>query len=667
MGRSFGTTVVLLAVRASGVSNVSPRGLKWFVRGRSMSAAATTVSPRYSEKTKVLPRSEEACVVVVGKDAVASVAGVTGVVEGSRVLAESANQVREHPISILCASEDADEGVVEALRDATSYEVAPGPEAAAEIRRIEALARRPGLGQAIRKSEVRLDFGDDTFFLSLTYEDLSLATPETLREFAKEVDMLEIRADLLECVQASALAGGGDAAAAARDVCGSVVRQVGALRAAMRAAGCGDMPLLFTARSKNQCGALADSPEAVYALAAVGLRAGVEWLDVEANWPALDKHGFVEWASSRYPGTRLLGSQHVVDADHDVGPKTAVRLLHACALGGRADAVKLVVAARDERDSIAVRSAASEADLDDAPCVAICLGDAGRLSRVLNRVMTPVTHRLLGGAAAPGQLDAKTLMALRRQLFVSRKVFGVASPALAKAHAAAFDRVGLPHVVQEVVDPNDEAFGGAALEPTRDWADLVVSDKAAAVGAVDTIVLADDQSRRSPKTRRGDNALAPALERALGARRLPPTAIVFGADSRAYAPVYALSNLVPTVLVDPGLYRDDDDHRPRLGIPRSRDDDPPEGPFLAVVAGDLDASGADLVARADLVVDARLDPRAPPLPATATATAGLLDATAVLLELADEQQRLWTSRRPPRVVMAEAILLDAATIQCDAH
>mmetsp|Transcript_10430 Transcript_10430/g.42169 ORF Transcript_10430/g.42169 Transcript_10430/m.42169 type:complete len:292 (+) Transcript_10430:1098-1973(+) len=195
--------------------------------------------------------------------------------------------------------------------------------------------------------------------------------------------------------------------------------------------------------------------------------------------------------------------------------------------------------------------------------------------------MTPVTHKLLGGAAAPGQLDAATLMALRRQLFLSALRFRVvgggalprdaattfwAQPAtaevLAAAHEAAFARVGLPHVVDAWSAPHPEgrrrshhdprlppltstteteddagdnnidnagAFGGLSLlaRPARvDAASEALWDAqsagAARVGYVDTVRLVDDGKRgRGSKTRLGDHvksvALAAAIRRRLEA------------------------------------------------------------------------------------------------------------------------------------------------------
>ena len=48
--------------------------------------------------------------------------------------------------------------------------------------------------------------------------------------------------------------------------------------------------------------------------------------------------------------------------------------------------------------------------------VSLAMGENGKLSRVLNRVFTPVTHPLLPSSAAPGQLSVKEIQALRFSL-----------------------------------------------------------------------------------------------------------------------------------------------------------------------------------------------------------------------------------------------------------
>jgi len=107
------------------------------------------------------------------------------------------------------------------------------------------------------------------------------------------------------------------------------------------------------------------------------------------------------------------------------------------------------------------------------PLLAINLGKGGQLSRYLNPVLTPVTHPLLPGVAAPGQLTyAQTQHALFLSGLILEKTFFVPSAAIAEAFAREAHTLGLPYtfIVEDrlhlrEVEPN---FGGAFLaSPSR--------------------------------------------------------------------------------------------------------------------------------------------------------------------------------------------------------
>mmetsp|Transcript_12667 Transcript_12667/g.18982 ORF Transcript_12667/g.18982 Transcript_12667/m.18982 type:complete len:773 (+) Transcript_12667:47-2365(+) len=613
------------------------------------------------------------------------------------------SQTANREVRVLLNDGTLSDSMLTALRAITQYEIltykaANNQSIARELKRIDSLARRC-TGDP---DDVRLDFGDDTFFLSLTYGDLiDKATPDVLREFDREVDMLEVRADLLDCIRNTALAGADSCVAPSyksvpsttkifndddqrqseeairsqlKDgiITSALLEQLLVLREQLAESGrAKNIPILFTARSRNQCGALADSAAAVYGLSALGLRAGVEWLDIEANWPALERHAFVDWVRRRYPSTRILGSQHVVDEDHNVGQRAAVRLLHDCHLGGRADALKLVLAARDDRDSIALRSAAQEADLGTTPRVAICLGDAGRLSRVLNRVMTPVTHAKLGGAAAPGQLDAKTLMALRRQLFLTKRAYHLVLPpsddntdqiiqdakSLQKAHQAAFDRVGLPHTVFIVDDQEREnsglAFGGAALLQPVPFALISwdASSWARTVGFVDTIAIVDREDGRG-YTVRGEHLMSSALANAVAyyLDNMHTTLSSSERHHRRAGMIFTTDvSLEPAASAFAALSA--------LGLDPKVSDD-----FFCEATQQLDSNLAVLVICPGATFDNSLnlpeetllvDLRSEDEPSSQHAR--ILRKQDLLLEIALEQQRIWTNRRPPRADMAAAM------------
>ncbi|CAN0212021.1 unnamed protein product, partial [Discosporangium mesarthrocarpum] len=333
--------------------------------------------------------------------------------------------------------------------------------------------------------DVRLDMGKDTFFLSLTFKDFG---PHTvlLPELTEGVDAMELRVDLLGNHNPY-----------------SVLQQLSILRRHT-----GRMPVVFTVRSKGQCGAFPDDPDALFKLAHWGLRAGAEVLDIEANWPMPYREALIREARENYPGTVLVGSYHVV------GRKTtqeeARELFKECYHDGAVDAVKVVTTATEPEDSFRVHAAAMSLELP-VPYIGLCLTPTGKLSRVLNSRFTPVTHERLPSVAAPGQMTSAEIMRYRAELGVTPPqsffLFGhpiSASPS-PNMHNAGFSYCGLPHTysLSEGKDPalmakvlSQGGFGGASVtiphkENVVQYLDEV-SPAAQAIGAVNTVVVAAD-------------------------------------------------------------------------------------------------------------------------------------------------------------------------------
>jgi len=143
--------------------------------------------------------------------------------------------------------------------------------------------------------------GRNTFFLSLTHGDVADAA-SALPALCADVDALELRVDLLDCVRNAAadLGGGGGAGPAERVLARkarleAVAAQVALLRRQLllqqedeEAGGAGPttpwgrpLPVIFTLRTSEQGGAFAGSEAEVFELLRAGLRAGCEWVDVE--------------------------------------------------------------------------------------------------------------------------------------------------------------------------------------------------------------------------------------------------------------------------------------------------------------------------------------------------------------------------------------------------
>lgn len=226
--------------------------------------------------------------------------------------------IHEHPLTVHLAGEGEDVEQCRRCEQATKYTIMvdyDGGEyalAKADLSRLMAFARR----SKPSKEEISLDMGKNTFFLALTFEDFAPHV-DLLQDLTEGVDALELRVDLL----------------ADHDPY-SVLRQLSILRRHTNY-----LPIVFTVRSKGQCGAFPENPESLFNLARWGLRAGCEVIDVESNWPMTYRETFIRKATEDYPGALLVGSYHVV------GRKTsedqARALFKECYHGGTVDAVKV--------------------------------------------------------------------------------------------------------------------------------------------------------------------------------------------------------------------------------------------------------------------------------------------------------------------------------------
>jgi len=263
--------------------------------------------------------------------------------------------------------------------------------------------------------------GPGTYFCSLTFPDVSTAMsqghewkpPEWVVQAKGNRplhDALEVRADLLKSKDAA-----------------FVLSQLAIVRTHSEG-----LPIIFTVRSKAQGGAFPDDEEAAWKLTMVGLRFGVEYLDVEAGWSREGRHAFLQMVKRTHPGIRIIGSYHAIQHpvtamdDHDL-----CALFRECAHGpdGAVDIVKVVGRADTAQCSIRVNQCAMQMrnvlPRSVHSIIAICTSEAGRLSRALNIMLgpTPVAHPALPAVAAPGQLSACEIEQIRHTLGLEANPF----------------------------------------------------------------------------------------------------------------------------------------------------------------------------------------------------------------------------------------------------
>jgi shikimate-5-dehydrogenase/3-dehydroquinate dehydratase type I len=446
-----------------------------------------------------------------------------------------------------------------------------------ELARLIARARLapaiPG-EKAPTTNTAHLAMGENTFFLSLSFPDITQVEPY-VEEMCVDVDAMEYRTDLLDCrdsrfdllygmqllrrysrphvVRVPAL-----------PFSGQVLEDV--------------MPICYTVRTQNQAGTYPDDEEGISKMFDIldwGLRGGVEVLDVESAWDAVKTDALLTKAKKRY-ASQILGSHHVVG--EEVSSEEAVGLFQQCALDGRAHGAKVVLSIQSKkRERMAHEAALIAASLaaregkSVIPNVSLILGDIGQFSRVVNLPFTPVTHESLPFKAAPGQLTASEIMASRvlmkvvptkRYAILGHNIAYSVSPQM---HGAAFSATRLPHAygradsetVEEFIESDfftDDSFGGCSVTIPHKQAIMpyvdVLSDAAKTIGSVNTLVVEDDFSGDDVKrVIHGDNTdwrgIFNPLERKLGVQseESPAVALILGGGGTARAAAYAASKL----------------------------------------------------------------------------------------------------------------------------
>ncbi|ETW01505.1 3-phosphoshikimate 1-carboxyvinyltransferase, variant [Aphanomyces invadans] len=321
----------------------------------------------------------------------------------------------------------------------------------------------------------------DTYFVSLTFPNYTTVPPDLVATVADKAHALELRVDLLESFDKDFIA-----------------NQVAALRAAST------LPIIYTVRTIGQGGAFPDDPTRVFDLLHFGIALGCEVIDMECCWPADEQWRLIE--SKR--GSAILASYHAIR--ERTTPERTQELFELCAWQGNVDMAKVVIQAYDVSDAYMIHQVVESCRSRwgfPMPCIALCTTEAGKLSRVLNRTLTPVTHPALPVAAAPGQLSIQEIESLRRSLgMVQGKQFYLFGSPIQhspspRMHNAAFRALHLPHVYS-LHDATDIAtfeallhspeFGGASVTiPLK--VDIIpylsrLSPAATAIGAVNTII-----------------------------------------------------------------------------------------------------------------------------------------------------------------------------------
>jgi len=388
--------------------------------------------------------------------------------------------------------------------------------------------------------------GKRSYFLSLTYPDVMQALP-IIDQISEGVDALELRVDLLRSAQ--------DVVDNAISSTNYVANQLANLRRAT------SLPIVYTVRTVSQGGKHPDKAEnEALELLELGLRAGVEYLDVEITLSEqkvrelVAKKGFSKIIASYHDFSgNLKWNSSTVKEKYDIAESIG-------------DLIKIIGIANTLQDNFKLHEFVTNVCVKPGakPIIAVNMGTRGQLSRILNETFTPVTHPLLPSKAAPGQLSFKQIQeALHLVGELPSKQFYLFGNPIAHSmsptlHNSGFQMLGLPHryrllETQSFNEENKKAiaasdFGGASVTIPYKLDVIPVLDEltpaAKVIGAVNTII-----PRWSSEGKRmlvGDNTDWLGIRASVAAQLATGSvknALVIGGGGTARAALYALQSL----------------------------------------------------------------------------------------------------------------------------
>lgn len=500
--------------------------------------------------------------------------------------------------------------------------------------------------------------GQWSHFLSLTYPSIDEALPY-INELRKGIDAYELRVDLLSNISDY-----------------SIHRQIALLFDSS------PLPVVYTVRTIGQLGRFPLEPaKPIVQLLEQGLRASVEYLDVEACLPPSLIEYITSQATHKYHHrSRILGSFHVTKAQSRQEIET---LLDYCNLYGQADILKVVTGARNDEDCDLIYRICSS-NRYSKPYIGLCLGEIGSRSRVLNERFTPVTHPLMA-KAAPGQLSAEELMVRRKSLgLVTQKnyyLFGTPikqsmSPAM---HNSAFRTLYLPfeyslsesdnvNFYHHVINQPD--FGGASVtiphkETIMPMLDEIVG-AARDIGAVNTIVVRNGKKFGYNTDWLGMIRPIERLMQRDSANTAKSTqfGIVLGAGGTAKAACYAIKQLgLKLVICNRSPEKAEEIAAKYDGQSEKLEDLPKKidtssiKVIISTIPGSVEMTvPAAVLASRPIVLDAVYKPpRTKLLQQAMNAGCPVIQGATMLLEQGLEQFELWQQRAAPREEMEAAV------------
>lgn len=371
-------------------------------------------------------------------------------------------------------------------------------------------------------------------FVCLTFDDLTEQVDE-LPAIVYGCDAVEVRVDHLAKFDSD-----------------YVSKQLSILRTATNS-----LPIIFTIRTKKQGGHFPDNDyECLNKLFNIALKAGVEFIDLELTLPTS-----IQYEVMNNKGcTRIIGSHHDFSGSLSWDdPEWEIRYNQALSLD--VDIIKFVGLATKFDDNMSLEMFRD--GHKSKPLIALNMSELGKISRVLNTILTPVTSELLPNAAAPGQLTLARINQIYtsiggitpKEFFIVGKPIGHSrSPIL---HNVGFKILGLPHQFNKYETDSAEDVKKNLLDAKKNLGGLAVTiplkldimkymdeltDAAKKIGAVNTVIPLGNGKFR------GDNTDWLGIRNGLVSNGVPETVsgvagLVIGAGGTSRAAIYALHHM----------------------------------------------------------------------------------------------------------------------------
>ncbi|KAJ3396460.1 3-dehydroquinate dehydratase (3-dehydroquinase) [Lobulomyces angularis] len=302
---------------------------------------------------------------------------------------------------------------------------------------------------------------DPSFFLSLTFKNFEKELKNLqIERFCDGLNLLELRIDLLESMDLDFIG-----------------KQLFILRRLLKR----KIPVLFTIRTINQGGKYDDQTKesllTYFKILSRSLKWGVEYLDVEILNYNLSENchsirtSMAETIISNKNNTKILASFHDCHGSFHWVAKSSIShksdrfslievensfgFVFEKLRNSGADIIKLIGTASSINDNFDLKRFVDfivpRMNHSNIPLIALNMGMRGQLSRCLNHFLTPVTHKDMPFAAAPGQLSISEINETKKLIgLLSPKRFSLIGYPISRSlspliHNTGFQVLGLPH------------------------------------------------------------------------------------------------------------------------------------------------------------------------------------------------------------------------------